>query len=159
MSQKLYGTLLVCILISSYIIYLFGNIVLQEWKNYNLLRTQGKIISAEVGSAAAVFDVPTSGALTSVVYFPKIRFEYEVNGKILLGDHYSITMRKFGSMKRVQNIVKKYTVGSQVTVWYDKKNPAIAVLEKKLSILAWTMTFFACLGFATCTFYLLKRIF
>jgi hypothetical protein len=66
-------------------------------------------------------------------YYPKIRYQYEVDGKIYTGDRISFSAVEGGEKKsESQAVVNRYPSGQRVIVYYDPKHPNKAVLERGL---------------------------
>lgn len=140
-STRSTGSIVICF-IFVFIVTLSGNLVVRELRHRSsLLPANGKILSAEVGSETATFDNPTTGATTSIVYFPNIRYDYEVNGKKYNGDRYGITKRNYGSIRKVEKLLAGYRAGNIVTVWHSADEPTFAVLDKSISAHAWIVLF------------------
>lgn len=84
--------------------------------------TPGRITKSEVARNA-------SG--DSTTYYPSLRYEYAVSGKPYTGNR--ISFRNGETVRRVssQRIVDRYPAGMQVEVFYDPKQPTVAVLDRK----------------------------
>ncbi|CAN5429313.1 hypothetical protein BH10PLA2_BH10PLA2_33050 [soil metagenome] len=64
----------------------------------------------------------------------KIRYEYVVEGKILEGRAVSFGDVGSSDSSHAQAIVKKYPVGTQVSIFYEPSNPTRSVLEPGLNL-------------------------
>lgn len=71
----------------------------------------------------------------SIKYYPRILYSYNVDGLPYDGNRYGIMEPVSNDKKEILAILEKYPQGKQVIVWYDKKNPNDAVLNK--DILFW----------------------
>ncbi len=82
------------------------------------VKTQGKITLSEAGQRA-----------------PKIRYEYDVNGKTRTG---SLVMplkaQQETGPEGAREIVARYPVGAEVPVYYDARNPKVAVLDDQVPL-------------------------
>ena len=66
-------------------------------------------------------------------YYAKVRYQYEVSGKIYTGDRISFSGGEGGEKKsESQAVVDHYPSGQKVIVYYDPKHPDKAVLERGL---------------------------
>ncbi len=103
---------------------LFGSLALikslaaQRWHT-----TSGTIITSEVVEG---FDT---------VAEPRIVYRYEVNGHVYTADRITFMWIMYGS--RAARVATSYRVGQGVTVYYDPKNPARAVLDPQMPLAAW----------------------
>ena len=92
-----------------------------QWPSVN-----GTVLSARLVS---------HGSIRYRADFPEISYSYEVGGKVYKSKHIAAG----GEMGGVgaQSVLDRYPVSSQVTVYYDPKNPKNAVLEKKSVVQSW----------------------
>ena len=92
-----------------------------QWPSVN-----GTVLSARLVS---------HGSIRYRADFPEISYSYEVGGKVYKSKHIAAG----GEMGGVgaQSVLDRYPVSSQVTVYYDPKNPKDAVLEKKSVVQSW----------------------
>ncbi len=61
-----------------------------------------------------------------------VKYEYEVNGQLYVGDRVNIgPMQKSVNPRKSQEILARYPVGGNVTVYYNPANPQEAVLERE----------------------------
>ena len=100
-------------------VLIYGVPVLRKaYESWNWTSTQGKIIRSRV-------------EIDERSHFPKVVHQYEVNGKsyesdtIWIGSDVGIPSRP-----RARDIVKRYPVGREVTVYYDPAAPQQAVLQR-----------------------------
>jgi hypothetical protein len=98
--------------------------------------TEGKIVLSKVVEEEETVDREDSGGRTEhrteIMYRPEIRFAYRVDGS----DYSSETWKpgatvSYGTPKHAEAIVARYTAGQSVAVYYDPKQPDMAVLEPK----------------------------
>ena len=68
----------------------------------------------------------------SPAYYPVISYQYEVAGKEYQGKRRTLVNVGVGGVLRgaAQQVVARYPVGSEVTVFYDPEDPGEAVLER-----------------------------
>lgn len=83
----------------------------------------GKIVSSEVRE-----DRGGRG----VAYFPRVRYEFTVDGKSFLGSHIHAT-DVAEEPSRAREMVDQYPVGQTIRVFYNPDSPTEAVLEPGLS--------------------------
>ncbi len=59
---------------------------------------------------------------------PVVRYRYHVAGEAYVG--FRVAYSGYGSSRRaMDDLIRPYPVGRQVTVYYDPRNPAVAVLD------------------------------
>lgn len=92
--------------------------------------TTGKIISAEVGVKQSVRSYSEHSSSLVDMYFPKVTYQYSVNGNTYENDRYWDEEISLGQMEKIEEIVARHSVGSSVTVYYDPQNPASSYLER-----------------------------
>ena len=89
-------------------------------------------------------------------YYPKVRYQYEVGGKIYISDRISFSGGEGGEKKsESQAVADRYPSGQKVIVYYDPKYPEKAVLERGL-IWKTFMPFIAGLAFLAVAIVCLK---
>lgn len=115
-----------------------GGILLLAWGGYEMKRayesrtwpdTQGTVTSSYIGKSSH----RDSNNHTSTVYTPKIRYQYQVEGK-----HYTCNRIEFGGesggkRSKAKKVVDKYPSGKKVTVYYNPQDPKVAVLKAGFS--------------------------
>lgn len=62
-------------------------------------------------------------------YEPKITYSYSVNGAEYSSDKISFSRTRFVIQSDAQEVIEKYSTGTNVTVYYNPDNPSEAVLE------------------------------
>ncbi len=94
----------------------------QALRSYTWPTVEGKIVSSTITSVKHPGETPT--------YYPDIRYAYRVEGKEYTGDRIFFGEYGTGSSSSAQAVIDKYKVGTSVTVYYDPRNPANAILER-----------------------------
>ena len=99
------------------------NMESDKWRNHvhlftqpNFEKTQGEIISSSVQSIDGFRMLYTSY---------DVRYEYFVEGAPFISDRVSFT----NDGNRYKEIIQKYPVGEKVDVFYNPKEPTMAVLD------------------------------
>lgn len=115
-----------------------AGIFLLAWGGYEMKRayesrswpnTQGTVISSYIDKRSH----RDSNNRTNIVYTPKIRYQYQVDGK-----HYTCKRIAFGGesggkRSKAKKVVDKYPSGKKVTVHYNPQDPKVAVLKAGFS--------------------------
>ena len=115
-----------------------GGIFLLTWGGYEMKRayesriwpdTQGTVTSSRIGKHSH----RDSNNHTRIVYTPKIRYQYQVEGK-----HYTCNRIEFGGKSggkrsKAKKVVDKYPSGKKVTVYYNPQDPKVAALKAGFS--------------------------
>ncbi|MBA4379859.1 MAG: hypothetical protein C0393_04105 [Anaerolinea sp.] len=90
--------------------------------------TQGQIIEARIAESTST----DSDGDTSTSYSPAVEYTYSVAGQEYKGNKITFGFTQgYGNYAKAQAALARYTLGAQVTVYYDPANPADAVLERK----------------------------
>lgn len=87
--------------------------------------TQGEILSSEVERVRR--DDHDRGPSTT--FHARIRYGYSVGGEPYTGDRVGIGDYGTNTNHHARSVVRRYPVGSHVTVYYDPDRPRIALLE------------------------------
>jgi hypothetical protein len=89
------------------------------------------------------------------MWCPEVSYQYIIDGKTYISN--SIDINNLYCSEHNDNLAKKvvslYPIGKQVQVYYNPKNPTIAVLEPGLPIsmeLEWILTFIASVVIGAC---------
>jgi hypothetical protein len=112
--------------------------VLTLWRAYSSRRwprTTGQVIVSKVERA---------GFAISLFYVLKIRYEYDIAGKIYKSDRYSFDPAVSIYHKKIEQIVSKYPTGRRIFVYYNPTYPAISVIENGTSINNYLKIFVGC---------------
>ena len=112
--------------------------VLTLWRGYSSRRwprTTGQVI---------VSGVERAGFGISLFYVLKIRYEYNIAGRIYESDRYSFDPVASIYHKKIEQIVRKYPTGRRIFVYYDPTCPAISVIENGTSINNYLKIFVGC---------------
>jgi len=84
--------------------------------------------------------VPTTGN-TSKEYRLSVKYKYTVDGKSYTGERVTASDNYQKTRSLAMNVLKKYPVGGEVSVYYSPDNPASSVLKtganKNVSMLLW----------------------
>ncbi|MEN4011607.1 MAG: DUF3592 domain-containing protein [Chloroflexota bacterium] len=69
----------------------------------------------------------------SETYSAQVEYQYEVNGVAYTGDRLTIgTPLAISNLRKVQESVAQFPVGSRVTVYFNPQNPAEATLQTRV---------------------------
>ncbi|MBP7582560.1 MAG: DUF3592 domain-containing protein [Spirochaetes bacterium] len=92
----------------------------------------GKVIATKVVQSTTERSLRgNDGAAESKLsYYPVIEYEYAVGGKKYRSDRLSLSVDQRSSPRYLEPILKKYSPGTAVVVFYNPDSPADAVLEK-----------------------------
>lgn len=97
---------------------------LQAWPS-----AAGVVVSSEMRSFREWKD-----NVERTLYSPAIVYRYTVAGREYTGDRYSLDVDvRLGRPEFAQSLLKRFPAGSAVTVFYNPKAPAEAVLERRVS--------------------------
>jgi len=89
--------------------------------------TTGRVLSADI-----VRYESRDEDRTHYTYHLAVQYEYEVNGQRYVGDRVNIgPVRRNINPRRSQEILARYPVGGNVTVYYNPANPQEAALERE----------------------------
>lgn len=99
----------------------------KNWPN-----VKGKIIESRIEK-----EVWETREGTKVVEVARIKYEYEIKGKLLINDKVSLGKNTFADAT-----VKQFPKGKDVTVYYNPKNPQEAVLVQGATWGAFKIVFF-----------------
>lgn len=90
----------------------------------------GKVIDSRMIESTST----DSDGDSSTTYRPHVQYEYEVMGASYTNDKIKVGMVvSTSAVKKVQETLARFPVGSTVKVYYDPNNPADSVLEQKAS--------------------------
>jgi hypothetical protein len=98
-------------------------IVKESVESKSWLSAKGKIVQADLHSS-----FHSRGGWC---YKPKISYTYEVNGISYTSNDIYVGPKFCLSLEVANSILAQHWVGKDVVVFYDPKNPARAVLERK----------------------------
>lgn len=99
-------------------------LALQTWPS-----VAGVVVAAELRSFREWKD-----NVERTLYTPGVVYRYTVAGREYTGDRYSLGAgTQWGRPEPVQTMLKRFPPGSAVTVFYNPKAPAEAVLERRVS--------------------------
>jgi hypothetical protein len=101
-------------------------------------KTSGQVISTQVHTDHSQTDRGLTAAqrARSQRYYPVIHYQWNVDGKTYSGSRYRLgtTYEKFKRREHAQSAAAQYPAQSALTVYYDARNPAQAVLEPAASM-------------------------
>ncbi len=89
-----------------------------------------------------------------VSYYPIIQYQFYVGGKAYSSDqiHFSYTAQKYRN--DAEAIINKYSLESQVEVFYEKDNPSFSVLEPQVKDTGAEIVFLFCIAWGFGMIYL-----
>ena len=67
-------------------------------------------------------------------YAPRIEYQFTVNEKEYHGSRLAFGHKASKSKSTVEALLQHYAIGTQHSVWYDRANPAVSVLERGIHI-------------------------
>jgi hypothetical protein len=108
------------------------NVVAKSKASVDWPTVQGKVRSAEV-LRETKRDTSSSTRRESTTYRPDIVYDYEVNGTPYSGNRVGVLHVGSSNPRKAEDVVARYPVGSEVTVFYDPSDPQTAVLEPGVS--------------------------
>ncbi len=95
--------------------------------------TQGKIVLSTVMTSTTRHRTDSGMWVERTSYFPKVRYEYSVLGKAYTGERIAFGAAKGHSAPAdAEKVLARYPVGATVTVYYNPRDPAEAVLEREM---------------------------
>ena len=114
---------------------LFGGtiLVLAGVKAWNVWRTRnwpqaiGKVVESRVASRRVGTGSKVGGS--RMANFPRVVFEYTVDGRVLRNDQVNVTPHVADA--DVEEVLDRYPLGTEVTVFYNPANPKESVLERE----------------------------
>ena len=110
-------------------------ILVSQWKQSQKWRSIcGSIIQSEIESVL----VPRGGKKgyfngipnLIVAYIPKILYEYRVNAETFQSKQIFLGQQFPTNFNTADDLVERYPVGKEVTVYFDPEKPGFAVLER-----------------------------
>ena len=93
----------------------------EEWPT-----ARGRIVSSQVTSLT----VSDRQGGKDTYHYPKVVYEFEVDGRIRQGSRVSYAVYKFRQREPAEAIVSAYPAGKTVDVYFAPENPDDAVLER-----------------------------
>ena len=90
----------------------------------------GKVKRSEVEES---FNKLHEGLGSAWSYYPKVEYEFDVDGIHFLGGRINVGSNiKSNNKLEVHALIKKYPVDSILTIYYDANDPEVSCLEKKI---------------------------
>lgn len=124
------------------------------------ITTAGQITSCEVGIMKGV---SMQSSIMVERYYPKVTYQYSVNGVDYENDRFYDEEIQINQIEKIEAVVAKYPVGTDVTVYFEAQNPSNAYLERLPDINFNTIKFWALgigiiilVGIALLIFFLLQ---
>jgi len=71
----------------------------------------------------------STGQHATLMFSPDVRYQYSVNGQVYYSKSISFGDYSSSIYSQIKNVVDKYYVNEDISVYYDPANPAQAVLE------------------------------
>ena len=87
----------------------------------------GRILAADAELSGTV---SARGPFGEPHYVPRIRYEYEINGRAYRGERIRFGGAGFMSLARAREELREWPVGTEVSVAYDPRDPMNATLER-----------------------------
>ena len=120
------NTFLICLIVAGLIFVSWGAGIMGEvYSTKRWPSTSGIITLSEIGS----FRSRTKEGGIDTVYFPDVKYKYEVNGNEYESEDIGFEETQATNEDDIKKFLKKYKVGNYVSVYYSPKNSQIAVLE------------------------------
>lgn len=114
--------------------YQGGKLIANGFKSRGYAATQGRVVQSRVDSERVT---GTSGGKrrTTTEYRATIRYEYTVAGATYTGDRLTVERTGYSGKDRgaAERSAAAYPTGTAVTVYYDPRHPATAVLKPGLA--------------------------
>lgn len=85
----------------------------------------GRVVSAEIETRRN----RSSNGGTSITHYPRIIYEYQVDGRTYRGDRFNLAEIGRGNIGAVQRDVDKYPPGSSIMVYYNPADPYESVIN------------------------------
>jgi len=100
---------------------------IEKWPSVIGKVTSTKVVQSTSRQSLRRNDESSQAKLT---YCPVIEYEYTVNGKKYSSDRLSLSVDQKSRPEYLEPVLKKYSPGTAVNVFYNPDDPADAVLEK-----------------------------
>jgi hypothetical protein len=103
---------------------------MNNYKMYKASKSWPSVKGTVTESRVAIRQTESDGKMINM-YYPKVVYHYFVNDTSFTNN--KISFGEYGTDKRkhANKVIGKYPVNSEVTVYYNPKNPQEAVLERK----------------------------
>lgn len=115
---------IICLVMS----FRFGKTV-QDMSNWK--KTRGKILECRTGTVVTKMRTRVGSGKIGEQHSVGISYEYVVDGKKYVGNRFKIAQQQIrvGSRQEGDKIASKFNSVSEMDVYYDPKNPKLAVLK------------------------------
>ncbi|NQY38401.1 MAG: DUF3592 domain-containing protein [Alteromonadaceae bacterium] len=90
-------------------------------ESINFKTTQGRIISSDINYHI--------GANSAPGYRFKVKYEFKVEQKKYISNSVNFGSKVLKDKHRAEEVIRKYPVGKEVIVYYEKDNPGFSTLE------------------------------
>ncbi len=136
------------------ITYLGVLYIIEGYNTSNWSEVNAKVIKSQIDSEYSSGVGKGSGG--GMVYFPAISYRYKVNSKTYIGKEISTMLLRTSNASNGQELISKYPLNSQISVFYNQNKPDEAVIEKGVPTRAYYI-FFA--GIFMCLFVVMSFVF
>ncbi|HOV91443.1 MAG TPA: DUF3592 domain-containing protein [Syntrophorhabdaceae bacterium] len=120
------------------VVLVYGiSLIYEAISSYTWPVCKGKIITSEVSLRKNI-----KGGSIDKTYTAHVIYEYNVNDILFTNDRIFWGQYNSGIKSLMQNIVDKYPVGKEVSVYYDPRKPKNAVLERNINWATIAIPFF-----------------
>lgn len=120
-----------------WLVWLGGAQVVRAFESADWTTTEGVVILSEVTEAD--LNERQSTVDEAIRYYVEFEYDYEVDGVSYQGDCIAIGESGVRSRAEGERRIEPYPVGSQVTVYFDPKNPGDACLVSGATQSAWIL--------------------
>ena len=107
----------------------------------NWPQTEGIVVESDVGRGDVTTPHrpgnPTSGSTSRTQFRPNVVYTYAVDGVEYTNDRRSAGDHLFETAAEAYRIAGRYRPGTQVTVFYNPRDPQRALLEPRYNRIAW----------------------
>jgi hypothetical protein len=117
-------------------------LVIREYRQVYVYRSvEGRVLASELATSQI-----QSAKLRPASYTPKVSYEYLVDGKRYEGNRIRLYMENSTSEKAMARMRDRYPPEARVKVYYDPRDPSIAVLEPGFTVLSFGLFFVGLFG-------------
>ncbi len=135
MAKLLAVTVFWCGMTGVFAALIIGAILKQLDARRRFAKAPGVVVSSRVKYHPATSD---SGA----TYEPIVKYRYAVAGRDYVSTRYAYSFGSTGEQKHARAIVRRHPKGAKITVYYDPKDPASSVLDRRVTGLHWFLLLF-----------------
>jgi len=135
------------------LIFLHRRNIRKAEESMSWLETTGTVNGSEVMQGSNVLLSNDEDGESTPVFFPEIRYSYQVAGLEYTSKRLSFAgVKSFSKREKAEEAASHYPVGTQLPIYYDPKNPKEAVVDrsaKKSNIVLTLGIMFIIFGLAT----------